>query len=132
MSVNKKPGLLYKTAAAFLFSTLCGTAASAILLILFTGVMYGLGLPPSIAGALSFAAFAAGCALSGFICGIIRQHRGLKIGAVCALLMILPLIAVSALSGNLTGAGVIPKLITALCSSCIGSVIGVNRKRRPV
>ncbi len=130
MSGNKKAADTAKKAGTYIFSTVCGALCSGVLLLVFAAAMYILGLPPSMADSLSVIAFAAGCVLSGLICGLIKRKNGLRNGVICALALFLPLALISALSGNLSGSGIIPELITALLASCIGSVIGVNRRER--
>ncbi len=130
MSENKKAAENARKAGTYLFSAACGAACSVVLLLIFAAAMYVLGLPPSMAGTMSFVSFAAGCALSGLICGLIKRKNGLRNGVICALALFLPLVLISALSGSLSGEGVIPALLAALSSSCIGSVIGVNRRER--
>ena len=129
MSVNKKTNDNIKRAAAYVFSALCGTAASAALILIFSGIMYAVVLPPHTAGVMSFIAFAAGCMLCGFICGCIKKRGGLKIGLISAVIMTFAVIAVSFFTGNLTGTAAFAKSASALCASCIGSVVGVNRRR---
>ena len=128
MSENKKNYDELKKVSTYLLSFLCGTAASGILLALFSLAMYILGLPPEIAGALSFIAFAAGCILSGFVCGSIKRRRGLRCGIVCAAAMLCVPLTVSLISGSFTGLSLVPKLIGAVTGACTGAVLGVNRK----
>ena len=129
MSVNKKNSDNIKRAAAYAFSVFCGIAATAALIMLFSGVMYAFGLPPDMAGTMSLLSFAAGCALCGFVCGCIKQRGGLRIGFICAALMCGIVLAFSVFSGNFTGAAAVPKLLAAVTSACIGAVFAVNRRR---
>lgn len=130
MSGNKKSADTVKKAGTYIFSTVCGAVCSGVLLLVFAAAMYILGLPPSMADALSLISFAAGCALSGLLCGLIKRKNGLRNGVICALALFLPLALISALSGSLSGGGIIPELLTALAASCTGAVIGVNRRER--
>lgn len=128
MSVNKNTRDTAKKAGAFLFSALCGMLACGALTLLFSAVMYVLGLLPEIAGVLALVSFAAGCMLAGFICGRIKQHGGLKIGLICALLMTAAVVIGSLFTDGFSGGSALVKLISAVCASCTGAVLGVNRK----
>ena len=128
MSVNKKSDETMKKAGTYLFSTLCGAVLSGVLIAAFTGLMYVLGFPPETAGFLSVTAFAAGCLLSGFICGRIKRRRGLVCGLICAAAALAAVFTVSLISGNVSGSYAVMKVIVAALSSCTGSVIGVNSR----
>lgn len=128
MSVNKKARDTAKKAGAFIFSVLCGMLACGALTLIFSAVMYFLGLLPELAGVLAFVAFASGCMLSGFICGRIKQHGGLKIGLVCALLMTAAVVIGSLITGGFSGESALVKLIASVFASCTGAVWGVNRR----
>ena len=128
LSVNKKTGETLKKAGTYAFSTVCGALAAALLAAAFSSVMYILGLPPEIAEPLALIAFAAGCLLSGLVCGLIKGRGGLKNGLICALIMTAAVASVSLIAGGFDGSAAPSKLVTAVLSSCIGSVYGVNRK----
>lgn len=128
MSVNKKTHDTVKRAGTFVFSVMCGMLSCGVLLLLFSAVMYVLGLLPEIAGVLALVSFAAGCLLAGFICGSIKQHGGLKAGLVCALLMTSAVVIGSLFTGGFSGGSALVKLISAVIASCTGAVLGVNRK----
>ena len=128
LSVNKKTHDTVKRAGTFVFSVLCGMLSCGVLLLLFSAVMYVLGLLPEIAGVLALVSFAAGCLLAGFICGSIKQHGGLKAGLICALLMTSAVVIGSLFTGGFSGGSALVKLISAVISSCTGAVLGVNRK----
>lgn len=129
MSVRKKNSAAIRLAASYILPVLCGFAVSAVLSLLAAGVMYALGMPPSSSGFLSFAALAAGAFTAGLLCGLIRRRGGLKRGALCSALFLVPLLIISALTGNLTGEALIAKALSVLMCSCTGAVIGVNAHR---
>ncbi len=90
--------------------------------------MYALQFPLYFAEYFSLAAFGCGCMMSGFICGRIKKHSGLKLGFQCGFIL-LGLCAVgSLLSGLWSGAEVISKVLTAVLTGCTGGVLGVNRE----
>ncbi|MBQ9385128.1 MAG: TIGR04086 family membrane protein [Ruminiclostridium sp.] len=128
MSVNKKVNENIKKAAAYAFSALCGAAASTVLIILFSGLMYALGLPPGLAGALSLTAFGAGCAVCGFVCGSIKKRGGLRVGIICAAVMTACVLVCSLVFGELSGGALAAKLLTAALCACTGAVLAVNRR----
>ncbi len=126
--MNKKTNENIKKAAAYAFSALCGAIVSAVLILMFSGVMYALGMPPGLAGALSLAAYGAGSAVCGFICGNIKRRGGLRVGLTCAAVMTGCVLICSLIFGGFTGGGVIPKLLTAALCACTGAVFAVNRR----
>ena len=128
MSVNRKTNENIKKTAAYVFSSVCGMAVSGIFLALFAAVMYVLSMPPETAGAMSLISLAAGCLCAGYVCGAIKLRKGLRSGIICTAVISAAVLAVSALSGNLTGSAAAAKMITAVISCCAGSVFAVNRK----
>ena len=128
MSVNKKNSENIKKAAAYGFSAVCGLAAQIVLILLMSAVMYALGLPPEMSGAMSFFALAAGCFVSGLVCGLIKRRGGLKTGAVCAGLILAVILCVSFISGNISGALLPAKATAALVCCAAGAVLGVNKR----
>lgn len=128
LSVNRKTNENIKKTAAYVFSSVCGMAVSGIFLALFAAVMYVLSMPPETAGAMSLISLAAGCLCAGYVCGSIKLRKGLRSGIICAAIISAASLAVSALSGNLTGSSAAARLMTAAFSCCTGSVLAVNRK----
>ena len=112
----------------YIFSTVCGIFVSAALIALFAAVAYALQMKRDMAGGLAFLAFAAGCFISGLVCGLIKKRGGLKVGAVCAAVMLVLSLTVSLISGSFTGAETVGKVLAALAAACTGGVIGVNRR----
>jgi putative membrane protein (TIGR04086 family) len=112
----------------YIISTLCGTGASAALTALFALAAYAVGFRRDMAGGMAVLAYAAGCFVSGLVCGLIKRHKGLVSGAVCGALMLSLTAAVSLLTGNFTGAGLPGRAVCALLAACTGAVIGVNRR----
>ena len=112
----------------YIFSVICGLLTSGLLIMLFAFIEYALGMKRDMAGGMAFLAFAAGCLVSGLICGLIKHRGGLKIGAVCAAAVLLLTVTVSLISGGFSGGELLMKTVTALVAACTGAVIGVNRK----
>ena len=118
-----------KKIITYTIPTVCGAFVSAALIMLSAAVSFMLGLKRDSAGGMAAAAFAAGCFVSGLLCGLIKKQGGLKAGAVCAGIMMIITAAVSLLSGSFTGAELPGRCICALLFACAGAVIGVNRRR---
>lgn len=102
---------------------------SAAFILLFALCSYVLGLRREMAGGMAVLAFAAGCFVSGLLCGLIKRHGGLASGAVCAAVMLVITAAVSLLTGSFTGAELPGRCVCAVLSACTGAVIGVNRQK---
>ena len=130
LSANRQLNDAIKRTGAYLFAAVCGILVSGAFLALFSGVMYVLSLPPETAGAMSLISLAAGCVCAGYVCGAIKQRKGLRAGLICAALISAIALLVSALSGNFTGSSAAARLITAAVASCAGSVYAVNRTGR--
>ena len=112
----------------YIFSTVCGLLTSAALIALLAAAAYFLQMKRELSGSMAFLAFAAGCLVSGLICGLIKKHGGLKVGAICAAALLVPAMIVSAAAGSFTGGEIVPKVLSAVIASCTGAVIGVNRR----
>lgn len=127
MSDKKVNRELIQRAGTYVFSTVTGAAVSVAAVLLFASVMYALQFPLYFAGYFSLLALGLGCMTSGFICGKIKRHSGLKLGLQCSIIL-LALCALGALiGGSLSGSEIIPKLLTAVITGCTGGVLGVNR-----
>ncbi len=111
----------------YILAAVCGILTTAALTALFAAVAYTLQMKRDMAGGMAFLAFAAGCFVSGLICGLIKKRGGLRVGAVCAVVLLVPALAVSLISGSFTGAELAAKTISALLASAVGAVIGVNK-----
>ena len=128
MSDKKNTSDLLPRAGTYVFSTIAGAGVSVIIITLSALLMYLLQFPLYFAEYFSLAAFGCGCMTSGFICGRIKKHSGLKLGFQCGFIL-LGLCALGALAGGLwSGSQVISKIITAVLTGCTGGVLGVNRE----
>ncbi len=69
-------------------------------------------------------------AISGFVsgrhAGKLKRHGGLKTGALCGALYIIPLLLLSLISGGFGGALFFVKLILCIAFGAAGGVMGVN------
>ncbi len=119
---------LLQRGGTYVFSTVSGAAVSVVFITLFALFMYAFGLPLYVSGYFSLTALGCGCMTSGFICGKIKKHSGLKLGFQCGIILLF-LVALGALiSGSLNGTEAVTKSLTAIITGCTGGVLGVNRE----
>ena len=77
-------------------------------------------------GAMSMITLAAGSFVSGRTAGMLRRRSGLKTGAVCGSLYLLPLVLLSLIFGTMAGLLLVIKLVLCLSFGAAGGVFGVN------
>ena len=82
------------------------------------------------AGAAALLAAAAGSFVSGRTAGTLRKRGGLKTGALCGAIFILPLAVLSAILGMMGGAMLAVKSVLCVCFAAAGGVSGVNREEK--
>ncbi len=123
---ERKPDL--RRAATYALASAAGAVCAGAVLALSAWLMYALQLPLSLAQFLSLFSLGAGCMLSGFLCGRIKRHGGLRVGFVCAVILLSVCLLISLLRGSATGAGAIAKTLTAVLTGCTGGVLGVNKR----
>lgn len=111
-------GLISGYAAALM------VCAAAALLLSFTD------MAAAAAGAAALLAAAAGSFVSGRTAGILRKRGGLRTGAICGVIFILPLATLSAALGMMGGALLIVKSLLCVCFAAAGGVSGVNREEK--
>lgn len=85
-----------------------------------------LGGSAGLAGVISVAAAGVGCFFGGRTAGALRRSGGLKTGALCGVLIFLPLLLLSLVFGQC--GGVLMWFKAALCTAAgaVGGVFGVN------
>lgn len=112
-------------AAPFAAGFACGLAV-ALAAAAAGAAVIALGGSAGIAGAVALAATAAGCFFGGRTAGALRRSGGLKTGALCGVLIFLPLLALSVIFGQC--GGVLMWFKAALCvgAGAVGGVFGVN------
>lgn len=119
---------LLKRAGTYVFSTALGATAAVLLLLFFAFVMYMLQFPLEISGIFALFSFGAGCMLSGYVCGRIKKHSGLRHGFRCAVILLSLCLLGALIFGEVQGADSIAKVLTAVLTGCTGGVLGVNRR----
>lgn len=83
------------------------------------------------AGAAAVLAMSIGSFLCGRTAGIIKRRDGLKTGALCGIVFVLPLLILSAVFGGGWSAMFFVKLLLCVAFAAVGGVAGVNREERP-
>ncbi len=116
-----------KRGATFILSTVTGVIISGVLLLLSAFFMYSIGAPTYLSGFFSLFSLGVGCMASGYICGRIKKHSGLKLGFCCAVIFLCVCAAGALVSGSLNGTDALAKCLTTVITGCTGGVIGVNR-----
>ncbi len=119
---------LVKRINTYIFSTVMGAGLSVLLIFLFAWVMYALQFPLYTAEYFSLLALGCGAMLSGFICGRIKRHKGLKTGFRCGVILLVLCGIGAAISGNFDGTSAAAKILTVVICGCTGGVLGVNRR----
>lgn len=127
LSENYKKELM-KRINTYIFSTVAGAALSVIIILTSGWLMYAVQFPLQAAGYFSLLALGCGAMLSGYICGRIKQHGGLRLGFRCAVILLALCGIGAAISGNLSGTTAAAKIFTAVICGCAGGVLGVNKR----
>ena len=94
--------------------------AAAALLMLMTDSAEGMSRVAAVLSTAASSFFAGRCA------GKLRRHSGLKTGALCGIIYILPLLLLSLLFGNFGGVLFLVKLFLCIAFGAAGGVLGVN------
>ncbi len=80
-----------------------------------------------LAGAVATVTFAVGGFASGRAGGAVSRRDGLKTGALCGALYMLPLALLSLIMGLMSGGMLLIKLLLCMVFGSAGGVVGVNR-----
>lgn len=126
--MSERRNELIKRAGTYVFSTVIGAAVAVVFLLFFAFVMYALQLSLYISGFLALFSLGAGCMLSGYICGRIKKHSGLRHGFRCAVILLSLCLLGALIFGEVQGTDSIAKVLTAVITGCTGGVLGVNRR----
>lgn len=86
--------------------------------------------PSSVAAVAAIPAIAMGSFIGGRTAGYIRRQDGLRTGAICGALIMLPLLILGLCFGRVGGVMLVVKLVLCLCFGMAGGVVGVNAERR--
>lgn len=99
---------------------------AAIIICAVGAALIALGGTTSFAGVISLAALAVGSLIGGRTAGILRRSGGLKTGALCGVMIFLPLALLSLIFGQFGGVLVWFKAAVCIAFGAAGGVIGVN------
>jgi len=132
--VSKKPSQnrgelkLIKTIGV---SSFIGLIISIVVLFLLAILMTKIDMPPAIINAISLVGLCIGAFFAGIIAGRINRKDGLLIGLLCGgtISAILAFVGIALMNSDVTST-LFVKLCAAIISSIMGSIIGVNLKRR--
>lgn len=83
------------------------------------------------AGAAAVLAMSIGSFLCGRTAGIIKHRDGLKTGALCGIVFVVPLLILSAVFGSGWSVMFLVKLLLSIAFAAAGGVSGVNREEKP-
>ncbi|MEG1942297.1 MAG: TIGR04086 family membrane protein [Angelakisella sp.] len=113
------------------FACLIGIITTATILILSAIVISRVDFPQSGIAPLAIGASVTGAFVAGFVCGKITKNSGLLYGFICGLLIFFAslLCEVSFMGGEM-GILALYKMIVAVTASMIGSVLGVNNRKK--
>lgn len=119
---KKDPRLLpYAVGIAAGYGALLLISGIAALIVLITDVT-------ALAGASAIFAIAAGSFINGRIVGKIKRKSGLKTGALCGAVFIVPIILLSVIFGKAGSFMLFVKIILSVIFGAAGGVSGVNAK----
>ncbi|NMB30788.1 MAG: TIGR04086 family membrane protein [Clostridiales bacterium] len=127
-SQNRGELKLIKTIA---FSSIIGIVISIFVLFLLAILMTKIDMPPVVISAISLVGLCIGALFAGIIAGRINRKDGILIGLICGgtVFAILAFIGIALMNSDVTMTLVV-KLCAIVASSILGSVVGVNLKRR--
>ncbi|MCL2086045.1 MAG: TIGR04086 family membrane protein [Oscillospiraceae bacterium] len=121
-----------KTFKIYIISVVLGALGSIVMLLLCSLIMWLLKLPPETGETFGMVSFGAGCLIAGMISAKIIHRAGMLCGIKAALLLLLPVMAVSIVTAlfSTTSTNLIELLlgraINAIICGAVGGVIGVN------
>ncbi|MCL2070949.1 MAG: hypothetical protein FWH07_01810 [Oscillospiraceae bacterium] len=146
MSVKRTKSSFYRKFRVYIIAAALGGAASGAALVLFSLLVFLLGMPVTQSGFLSHLAFGTGCLVAGFTAGAAKRQGGLATGIKAALLFTAPIALIGmVLSGvsmpetvpaatgaapagvTSAGFGTFGKVVIATLCGAVGGVLGVNK-----
>jgi len=80
----------------------------------------------TLSGVMAMLALTVGSFVAGRAGGALQRRNGLKTGALCGILYLLPLLLLSMIFGVATGALLLVKLLVCVAFGAAGGVFGVN------
>ena len=108
-------------------SVLCGVIVMALFLFAFALFYANYDLPLGLLQPLAIITLLMGCLVSGFICSRLINHRGMRWGGICGVLLFLCLLSYFLITqGQPLGNMVFSKCAMMTTSGMIGGIFGVN------
>ena len=112
--------------APFAAGVAAGYGAALIFAALAAGALTITDTATTASGAAAVVALAAGSFVCGRVAGKLRRKGGLKTGALCGILFIVPTIVISLIFGLAGGVLLIVKTVLCVIFGMVGGVSGVN------
>lgn len=114
-------------AKPFIIGLIFGYAVTGIICVLAAAVLSLTDSAGAAAGAAAAVALSVGSFVCGKTAGILRRRNGLKTGAVCGVLFVLPVTILSLIFSGF-GGGLILKIGLCAAFGIVGGVAGVNKE----
>lgn len=114
-------------AKPFIIGLVLGYAVTAVICALAAAMLSLTDSASNGAGAAAAIALSVGSFVCGKTAGILRRRNGLKTGALCGVLFVLPAIVLSLIFSGF-GGGLILKIALCLAFGTVGGVAGVNKE----
>lgn len=112
--------------APFAAGIAAGYGAALILAALSAGALTITDTAATASGAAAVVSISAGSFVCGRVAGKLRRTGGLKTGALCGILFIVPLVVISLIFGLAGGVLLIVKSVLCVIFGMVGGVSGVN------
>lgn len=114
-------------AKPFIIGLIFGYAVTAVICALAAAMLSLTDSAAAAAGAAAVVALSAGSFVCGRIAGILRRRNGLKTGALCGVLFVLPAAVLSLIFSGF-GGGLLLKIGLCIAFGTVGGVAGVNKE----
>ncbi|GHV46886.1 hypothetical protein FACS189499_03180 [Clostridia bacterium] len=113
--------------SGYLLAAAAGLVVSGAVVVFFSAVIFLLQIPEALSSVFGIIAFGTGCLFAGIFAGRVKRRNGLPTGTAAALLMLVPVLILSVMTGNFSGEAVTGRIVTAILCGAVGGVIGVNK-----
>ncbi|MDE7397927.1 MAG: TIGR04086 family membrane protein [Oscillospiraceae bacterium] len=114
-------------AKPFIIGLIFGYAVTGVICVLSAAVLSLTDSASTAAGAAAAIALSVGSFICGKTAGILRRRNGMKTGAVCGVLFVLPVTVLSLIFSGF-GGGLILKIGLCAAFGTVGGVAGVNKE----
>lgn len=114
---------------AYILALIIGAFFALLALLLFSVIVWLLQLSVELADVFTVLSFGTGCLSAGIAIGRFKKRGGLSKGFKVGLLMLLPVIPITVISGGFSAELFIGRFVIAVFCGMVGGVIGVNKKQ---